>query len=390
MQLSTAVNDVCHTPRHAAHNCLRLWARNATDGWDSDPFEPVRKDGKLYGRGVCDDKIHAIMIVKAVESFLQSGECCPVNLKVIIEGDEEGTSRGFIPWIKANAALLESDYCLVCDGGMASPDQPSICYGLRGGLVFNIDVRGPSNDLHSGAHGGCIHNPAQVVAELIAGLHDESGRISVPGFYDDVVAPTDDEREFLNKVPLTETELLEITGAPKTWGEQEYSLIERSTIRPTLEINGIFGGYSGDGIKMIIPAHAGAKISCRLVENQKPAKLYELISDHLKSICPSTVNLKIECMAEADPVSTALDGPLVESAKRAYQHHWGAPMQYRRMGGSVPMVPILQNELNIPCLLIGFNVPGSFPHGANENIHIELFKKGIDTLTVLFRNIGSV
>ena len=359
------------------------------DGWDTEPFEPTHKDGRIYARGIGDDKLHSVMIVKLAEAFLQSGEGCPVNLRIVIEGEEEIGSQNFKAWVHANRDRLHADYCLLCDGGIDTPDQPTVTYALRGMLALEFTVNGPRTDLHSGVHGGRVHNPAQVVAEMVAKLHDETGRVSVPGFYDDVRELNDDERAQLNTEEMTGEEFAEAVGAPKPWGEPEYSLVERATARPTLEINGIYGGYAGKGMKTVIPAKATAKITCRLVEHQKPDRVYEQITAYLNRIKPPTVELTVEKQGTADPVVVPADSPLVQALVAAYEHHWDVEPRFRRIGGTIPIAPGFQQEIGLPSLLVGFNVANAGFHGPNEFIHPELFHKGLDTLMILVQKLAN-
>ncbi|MEX0329786.1 MAG: dipeptidase [Puniceicoccaceae bacterium] len=359
-----------------------------TDGWKTEPFKPTRKDGKIYARGVGDDKLHSVMIIQLAESFIKSGEMSPVNLKLIIEGEEEKTSPNLAPWIRENRDRLSADYVLICDGGIKSPDRPTIVYGLRGALGMEFTVHGPSTDLHSGLFGGCVHNPAQVIAEMVAKLHHPDGRVAVPGFYDEVKEMSAEERHQLNMNPVTAEELHSGTGIPDTWGEPGYTLLERSVARPTLEINGIYGGFTGEGMKTVIPATASAKITCRLVNDQVPSTIAQLIESYLNEIKPSTVTLKVKHQGEGDPVTVPIDSPLVQALDRSMEMTWGFKPEYRRMGGSVPVAPVFQNELGVPTLLLGFNVDNGGFHGPNEFIHMELFHKGLKTMVHLLRDLG--
>jgi acetylornithine deacetylase/succinyl-diaminopimelate desuccinylase-like protein len=359
------------------------------DGWDSDPFVPTRRDGKIVARGIGDDKLHCVMLIKVIEAFLKSDEGCPVNVRLALEGEEEIGSRNFVPWVRANKKRLQADYCLVCDGAIESLTQPTVSYALRGMLACEFTVRGPKDDLHSGLHGGRVHNPAQVIAEMVAKLHDSDGRVAVPGFYEEVRELDEEERTQLNKEAPTPEEFEATVGVPLAWGEPGYSLVERATARPTLEINGIYGGYTGEGMKTVIPARASVKITCRLVADQNPERIYQQISDYLAAIKPATVQLEIELQGRADPVLVPYDSPLVEALVRAYAHGWENAPRYQRMGGTIPIAPVFQGELGLPSLVVGFNVEDAGFHGPNEFIHVELFHKGIDTLVYLLRDLGT-
>lgn len=357
------------------------------DGWDTEPFEPTRKDGKVYGRGVADDKSHSVLVLKAAECYLASDEPCPINLKFLLEGEEESGSPNLGPFVRKNAQRLKADYCFVADGGMAVASQPDIFYALRGILAMEFTVRGPKTDLHSGLHGGQVHNPAQVIAEMVAKLHTADGKVAVPGFYDAVRALTEPERIELNKSDMTPDEFKHLVGAPQPWGEAGYSLVERGTARPTLEINGISGGYAGQGTKTVIPAQAFAKITCRLVADQQPAQIAALISDYLGKIAPPTVTLNIQTFGQSAPVTVPIDSAPVQALARAFKHHWKVPPLYKRLGGSIPIVGVFQDELHLPCVVLGFALLDAGIHGPNENYEIDLFNKGLDTLIVLYKEM---
>jgi acetylornithine deacetylase/succinyl-diaminopimelate desuccinylase-like protein len=359
------------------------------DGWDTEPFEPTRKDGKIYARGIADDKSHSVMVLKAAECYLKSDTPCPINLKFLLEGEEESGSPNLGGWVRQNAQRLKADYCFIADGGISSADQPDITYALRGILAMEFTVRGPKTDLHSGLHGGRVHNPAQVIAEMVAKLHTEDGKVAVPGFYDDVRPLTDRERAEFNKGDMTREQWEHEVGAPQPWGEAGYTLVERATARPTLEINGISGGYAGKGTKTVIPAQAFAKITCRLVDNQKPAKIAAQISDYLRKIAPPTVKLDIRIFAQADPVTVAIDSAPVQALARAFQQRWETEPLYRRSGGSIPIVSVFQEELKTPSVLLGFALTDAGVHGPNEHYHIDLFYRGLDTVITLFNEIAS-
>ncbi|MEM6530520.1 MAG: dipeptidase, partial [Chloroflexota bacterium] len=255
------------------------------DGWDTHPFEPVIKDGKIYARGASDDKGQVFAQLKAGEALLASGNC-PVNLKYLIEGEEEISSAGLAKFVPANAEKLAADVCVISDSSILAIDQPSINYSLRGLSYMEFEVFGPSADLHSGSYGGAIHNPVQAITEIIAALHNPDGTVNVPGFYDDVLELEAEEREKLKAVTISEDKFREITGITQSWGEANYSITERIGARPTLEVHGVAGGFYGEGQKTVLPAKALAKISCRLVANQDPAKIFELVKQRIEDLAP--------------------------------------------------------------------------------------------------------
>ncbi|HEX2906473.1 MAG TPA: dipeptidase [Phototrophicaceae bacterium] len=347
-------------------------------GWTSDPFEPIERDGKIYARGASDDKGQAFAQLKAAESLLASGGAS-VNLKFLIEGEEEIGSPNLGAWVKANRDLLKADVCVISDTSILALDQPSICYSVRGLAYMEVEVWGPKQDLHSGGFGGIVHNPAQALAEIIAQLHNADGSVAVPSFYDDVLSLRDEERAELQKSASPEDFWLKMTGVPQFWGEAAFALHERIGARPTLEVNGFASGFYGEGSKTVLPAKALAKISCRLVANQKPRHIFELVRDYIAFITPPTVRSEVRLIAEADPALTDLQSPAVQAAIRAYEQGWGRPPLFERGGGSLPIMADLQRELEVPVVLLGFGLPSDGAHGPDESFHIEMFHKGIDT-----------
>lgn len=353
------------------------------DGWDSEPFEPQLRDGRLYGRGVSDDKSHCIMLLRAVAALLASDEGCPVNLRFLLEGEEESGSPNLLPFLRDNRERLQADTAVIADGGFEDPDEPLIVTALRGIVALELCVSGPAADLHSGIHGGIVHNPAQVIAEIVARLHHPDGRIAVPGFYDDVRQLSARERELLAEGDMSDEDWHDLVGAPSDWGEPGYSRVERTGARPTLEINGIYGGYSGDGFKTVIPAQARAKISCRLVANQRPQEIHDLVCDYIRTIAPPTVTLDFVLLGSGDPVEIDIDSPVVRALQRAYALHWPGPVGFRRTGGSVPIIAMFSEVPGISSVPLGFSTSDSGIHGPNENYRVDMLGKGIDT-TVLF------
>jgi acetylornithine deacetylase/succinyl-diaminopimelate desuccinylase-like protein len=355
------------------------------DGWTSDPFEPVIREGRVIARGASDDKGQVMIHLKAIEALLASGGC-PVNVKYLIEGEEESSTVNLERFIRENPALLQADICLISDTNSRSLTQPEIVYGLRGLMCMEVTVSGPRYDLHSG-RGGMIHNPAQALCEIIAALHDEQGRVAVPGFYDSVRPLSEEERAMLQRAEWTDAEWQAMMGDLPDWGEVGYNKVERSGARPTLEVNGISGGYSGEGFKTVLPARASAKLSCRLVPDQDPQAIYELVKAQIERLTPPTVRVSFRLYEGGQPAITPLDHPAMQAAVRAYARQWPAPMLFSRGGGSIPVVAMIQQYLRLPVVLMGFGLPDSAAHGPDENFHLEMFRKGIDTVIAYMHEV---
>lgn len=351
------------------------------DGWSSAPFEPVVADGKIIARGSTDDKGPVVAHLKAIESMVQTTGKLPVNIKVIFEGEEEVSSLHLGGFVEANKERLKADACLISDTSIYAADQPSIVYGLRGLVYMELHVSGPKTDLHSGVYGGTVHNPAQALAELITKLHHPDGAVAVPGFYDDVEPLTQDERDALAKTPWALEDWAKGTGIRETWGEPQFTLRERVGARPTLEINGMASGFYGEGAKTVLPAKAMAKISCRLVANQNPTKIYEQIRDYVASITPPTVKSEVRLLHTGDSALVARDSVAMKAAIHAYKFGWGGvePV-FTREGGSIPIVANFQRELGIPVILMGFGLDTDGAHGPDEHFHLDRYHKGIDTI----------
>lgn len=349
------------------------------DEWETPPFEPDIRNDNIYARGSADDKGQVYIHVKAVEALLQSEGALPVNVKFIVEGEEEAGSGALTAFVPANTDKLAADVCLISDSHILAPDQPSILYGLRGMWKGELTVTGPATDLHSGSYGGAIHNANQALAELLAALHDADGHITVPGFYDNVRPLSDEERAALAKVPYGEKELLEESGAPAAWGEPAYTVVERTGARPTLEINGMWGGFTGEGFKTVIPSKAHAKISCRLVPDQDPRRIGRLIDAYLQELAPPTVSVTLESTQGAKPFIAPLDLPEMKAAAKAYAQVFGSEPVYTREGGSIPIVTVFQQALDAPVILMGFGLPDDRLHAPNEKFHIPNFYNGIKT-----------
>jgi acetylornithine deacetylase/succinyl-diaminopimelate desuccinylase-like protein len=348
------------------------------DGWDTPPFEPVIKDGFLYARGTTDDKGQLFTHIKAVESCLRMGNL-PVNVKFIIEGEEESGGYHISQFVASHAEKLRADVCVVSDTSMHDITQPVIVNALRGGVGTQLTVYGPAQDLHSGMYGGTVHNPLVALAAIIARLHHPDGRVAVPGFYDDVQPLIPAERAQIAAVQMQTADWQAITGAPQPWGEPDFNLSERIGARPTLEITGMAGGYFGEGAKSIIPAKAWAKISCRLVANQDPADILSKLRAYIEQITPPTVRLEWQGGGGKAAVLVNTDTPAMTAAIRAYEKAWGYTPVFKREGGSIPIVADFQKIVGLPVILMGFGLDSDGLHGPNEHFSIEMFERGIQT-----------
>ncbi|MDZ4669428.1 MAG: dipeptidase [Phototrophicales bacterium] len=359
------------------------------DGWDNEPFEPTERNGKIIARGSSDDKGQMFIHIKAVESMLKTEGKLPVNVKLIIEGEEEIGSPNLVKFIQDHRDMLKADVCIISDTGMDKEDQPSIIYALRGLVGMEIHVVGPSKDLHSGSYGGAVHNPIQALTEIIAQLHDENGTITVPTFYDDVVKLGDTERDELKKTNPDDAYWKSITGVKQVWGEQQFTIRERIGARPTLELNGIGGGFQGEGIKTVLPMKAMAKITCRLVAHQDPIKIFEAIRDYVAKIAPPTVTVEVKMLpGNGNAALVELDNPYMKAAIRAYEKGWGAKPVFMREGGSIPIVADFQRELNAPVVLMGYGLNTDGAHGPNESFTVSMFHRGIQTAIQFLYEVG--
>jgi acetylornithine deacetylase/succinyl-diaminopimelate desuccinylase-like protein len=351
------------------------------DGWTNDPFEPTERDGNIYARGSSDDKGQVFIHIKAVEALLQTEGKLPVNIKFLVEGEEEIGSPNLPPFIAEHRDKLSADVCVISDSGMLAEDQPSIVYALRGLAALEVIVQGPGQDLHSGMYGGAVHNPVQALAEIVASLHYPDGRVAVPGFYDDVLPLSDTERAELKKTDIPDAEWQTTTGAPAAWGEPDFTIRERIGARPTLEVNGFAGGFYGEGVKTVLPARAIAKITCRLVANQQPQRIIDAITRHIADITPPTVRSEVRPLrGTGAPVLVDMETPAMQAAIEAYEKGWGRKPIFMREGGSIPIVADFQRELNAPVVLMGFGLNNDGAHGPNEHFNISMFHKGIDTV----------
>src|SRR5947207_3130778 len=358
--------------------------------WETPPFEATIRDGEIYARGSADDKGQVFMHFKAIEAHLKLAGTLPINIRIILEGEEEVGSVNLDNFIIGNKAALTTDVGVISDSPMFARGIPSICYGLRGLVYVQIDLRGSSTDLHSGSFGGAVANPAFVLAQMIAQMKDRGGRIKVPGFYDDVVALKEAEREAWAKLPFNEKKYKKDFGIPKLFGESEYTTLERTWARPTLEVNGLLSGFTGEGAKTVLPAVAMAKISMRLVPNQDPDKIAGLFEAYVKKIAPKTVELKITRMHGGKPWMTSFDNPFVQAAGRAIEKGFGRPPVFTREGGSIPVVSTFQEELGLPSVLFGVGLPDENAHAPNEKLDVANFHGGIIASAILYEEIASI
>ncbi len=347
--------------------------------WNSGPFDPVIKDGKIFARGSCDDKGQFYMHVKALETMVKTNTL-PGNIKFIIEGEEEVGSPNLATFVKANKALLKADVILISDTSMLSMDTPSIDIGVRGLSYIEVEVTGPNRDLHSGVYGGAVANPATMLAKMIASCHDENNHITIPGFYDDVVEATDAERTKMAKAPFSEEAYKADLGINSLWGEKGYTTNERTGIRPTLEVNGIWGGYTGEGAKTVLPSKAFAKISCRLVPNQSSVVITEKILNYFKSIAPAGVTVKAEEHHGGEPYMTPIDSDAYRAASKAVQATFGKEPIPVRGGGSIPICSLFEKELGLKIVFMGFGLDSDNLHSPNEKFDLFNFYKGIETI----------
>lgn len=347
--------------------------------WHSGPFEPVIKDGKIFARGACDDKGQFYMHVKALEIMVKTNSL-KTNIKFCIEGEEEIGSPNLAKFVINNRDLLSADVVLISDTAMISMDTPSIDTGVRGLSYIEVEVTGPNRDLHSGVYGGAVANPATILAKMIASCHDENNRITIPGFYDDVLEASTAERTLLGKAPFDLEAFKQDLGIHEVHGEAGYSTNERTGIRPTLEVNGIWGGYTGEGSKTVLPSKATAKISARLVPNQSSQKITGLLLEHFKKIAPPSVSVKVMEHHGGEPYLTPIDSKAYQAAAKAIEKTFGKSPVPVRGGGSIPICSLFEKELGIKIVFMGFGLDSDNLHSPNEKYDIFNFYKGIETI----------
>lgn len=358
--------------------------------WTNPPFEPVIKktaihpEGAIFARGACDDKGQVYMHVKAIEAMLATNEL-PCNVKLMIEGEEEVGSTNLSIFVKKNVEKLKADIILVSDTGMLANDTPSVTTGLRGLSYIEVEVTGPNRDLHSGLYGGCVANPINILTKMIASMHDENNRITIPGFYDKVVDLSDEERAEMAKAPFSLDNYCEALDIREVYGEKGYSTLERGSIRPTLDVNGIWGGYTGEGAKTVIASKAFAKISMRLVPDQNSEEITELFVKHFESIAPASVKVKVHPHHGGEAAVTAIDSLGYKAASMAYEKTFGKKPIPVRSGGSIPIVPMFEEVLGLKTIMMGFGLDSDAIHSPNEHYGIFNFYKGIETIPYFYK-----
>ncbi|HKV26011.1 MAG TPA: dipeptidase [Candidatus Acidoferrum sp.] len=359
------------------------------DLWTSPAFEPAVRDGNLFGRGTADDKGQVHIHLKALESLYKVNGKLPINVKVLIEGEEEVGSVSLWDFVQKNKEKLKADALVVSDTSMLAKGVPSITYGLRGLNYYQIELTGPVRDLHSGVYGGAVPNPLTILTELFARLHDKNFRVTVPGFYDKVATVSKAERKSLGALPWKKKSFEEAVGAPGYEGEKGFTTVERLWIRPTLELNGIWGGYQGEGAKTVIPSKAYAKFSTRLVPNQDPQKIAKLVEKHIRKLLPKSVTCKFELLSTGKPWVAPFQAPIFKIAQNALEKGYGKKAVFIREGGSIPFVTQMYDTFKVPCVLIGFGLPDENAHAPDEHIALENYFGGIKAIANFYAGLGA-
>ncbi len=360
------------------------------DLWKSNPFEPTIRDNKIFARGACDDKGQLFLVIKAIEAFLKTSGGLPCNLKLLFEGEEESGSESIARFVEENPEKLQADFALVCDTAMVAPGIPAITISLRGIVYTELSLRASDRDLHSGVFGGAVENPLHVLSDLIAGLHDQQHRITIPGFYDDVLELSESERVLLQELPFDEKAWLGKVGVAGTKTEEGYSTLEAATARPTLDVHGIWGGYAGDGAKTIIPARAGAKISCRLVRNQDPDQIFESLKTYFDQRIPKALQHEFRQISIGSPILIDRENPAIKAAMDALEETFQAKPYFTRQGGSIPIVAMFKDILKIDSILMGFGLGEDAIHAPNESFGLDRFRKGIESVVRFFQRMGDL
>ncbi len=358
--------------------------------WKSPPFEPVERDGNLYARGAVDDKGQMYMHLKALESLFQAnGGKLPINVRVILEGEEEVGGEQIAKFVREKGDRLKANFALVSDTELFAPELPTLCVGLRGLVYTEIEARGAMTDLHSGIYGGAAPNPFIALAEIIAQLKDSSGRILIPGFYDAVKAPSEAELKAWRSLPFDEEHYRQTeVGSSRLTGEPGFSVLERTWARPTLDVHGMPGGFTGAGAKTVIPAKAVAKVSMRLVPDMDPTKIFEQYKHYVESLAPAGVSVEVRLIHSGEAIVIGTDNPYIQAATRALKQVWGKDTVFIRSGGSIPIVGDFERHLKVPSVMMGFGLPDDNLHAPNEKFHLANFYRGIDSIITFFEELG--
>src|SRR5579864_8307817 len=359
------------------------------DLWTTPPFEPAVRGGNLYGRGTADDKGQVHIHLKALEALRQATGKLPVNVKMMIEGEEEVGSVNLWEFVQKNRERLKADALVVSDTSMLARGVPSITYGLRGLNYYQIELTGPAQDLHSGVFGGAVPNPLTILCETISKLHDKNFHVTVPGFYDDVATLSKQERKALNSLPWKEKEFRKTVGAPGLDGEKGFTIVEQLWTRPTLELNGVWGGYQGEGAKTVIPSKAFAKISTRLVPDQNPAKIAKQVEKHIRKLLPKSVTCKFEVLSTGKPWVAPYSDPIFQKAIQALASGFGKKAVFIREGGSIPFVTQMHDTFKVPCVLMGFGLPDENAHAPDEHIALENYFGGIKAVALFYQQLAA-
>ena len=359
------------------------------DLWLKPPFDPRIENGRIYARGAADDKGQVHLHLHALSAWLQVRGRLPINVKVVIEGEEESGSENLDAWLVEHRELVGADLAVVSDTNFFDGNLPAITVGIRGMMYCQVDVTGPTVDLHSGSYGGTVRNPANALATILAGLHDADGRVAVPGFYDDVAPLSDGDRAELARLPFDEEAYRRGTGVPALHGEAGYTTLERRGARPTLDVNGIWGGFQGEGAKTIIPAHAHAKVSCRLVPDQRPERIFGLVRDRVLALAPGGVRVDVRLINTGLPSLTPISHPATLAAAACLRDVFGADPVYIREGGSIPVVASFESILGIQSVLIGFAPPDDQAHAPNESMRLDNYEGGLRTIVRLWSALAS-
>jgi acetylornithine deacetylase/succinyl-diaminopimelate desuccinylase-like protein len=359
------------------------------DLWTSPAFEPTVRNGNLYGRGTADDKGQVHIHLKAFESLRDVNGKLPINVKVLIEGEEEVGSVSLWDYVQKNKEKLKADALVVSDTSMLAKGVPSITYGLRGLNYYQIELTGPARDLHSGVYGGAVPNPLTILTEVFAKLHDKDFRVAIPGFYDNVVKLSASERKSLNALPWKKKDFEKAVGAPGYAGEKGFTIVEQLWARPTLELNGIWGGYMGEGAKTVIPSKAYAKFSTRLVPNQNPQKIAKLVEKHIRKLLPKTVICKFEVLSTGKPWTAPFQAQIFTKAQAALEKGFGKKAVFIREGGSIPFVTQMHDTFKVPCVLIGFGLPDENAHAPDEHLALENYFAGIKAIAYFYEALGA-